>query len=84
MEIGRSVVGEELTYQRLRAAFEKLEEMRTQNRIRYYGICSYVGLRSPLTEVGVHLKLERVVELAKEVGGQQHGLRFLMVPVSNG
>jgi len=39
--------------------------MRTQNRIRYYGLCSYVGLRSPKTEEGVHFKLQRAINIAK-------------------
>ena len=43
--------------------------MRSLNKIRYYGICSYVGLRSPKTEDGVHFKLDKVIQIAKEVGG---------------
>jgi hypothetical protein len=50
-------------------AFERMEQMRTQNRIKYYGICSYVGLRSPQTEDGIHFKLQRAVKIAQEVGG---------------
>jgi len=56
--------------------------MRTQNRIRYYGLSSFVGLRSPPTEEGVHFKLQKAIQIAKEVGGKDHGFRFLMVPVN--
>jgi hypothetical protein len=55
--------------------------MRSQNRIKYYGICSYVGLRSPKTETSVHFELQKVIQFAKEVGGSDHGFRFIMVPV---
>jgi len=55
--------------------------MRSNHKIRYYGICSYVGLRSPTTEAGVHFKLEKAVKIAKEIAGNNHGFRFLMVPV---
>jgi hypothetical protein len=56
--------------------------MRAENRIKYYGLCSYVGLRSPKTEAGVHFELQKAIRLAKEVGGSDHGFRFLMVPVN--
>ena len=55
--------------------------MRSENRIKYYGICSYVGLRSPKSESGVHFQLQKAIQLAKSVGGSNHGFRFLMVPV---
>ena len=55
--------------------------MRTQNIIRYYGLSSFVGLRSPQTEEGVHFQLQKAVQIAKQVGGKNHGFRFLMIPV---
>ena len=55
--------------------------MRVEKRINNYGICSYVGLRSPQSEEGVHFKLQKVIKIAQEEGGSQHGLRFVMVPV---
>ena len=70
-----------MTYLRLKQAFAKFEEMRSQNRIRYYGLSSYVGLRSPKTETEVHFQLQRAVKIAKELAGDAHGFRFIMVPV---
>lgn len=56
-------------YSRLEKAFHALEEMRALNKIRYYGIASFVSLRSPSTEDGVHGELTEIMELARKVGG---------------
>lgn len=55
--------------------------MRLINKIKYYGIASYIGLRSPPDEIGVHAKLQKMIEIAKKIGGDNHGFRFIMVPV---
>lgn len=53
-----------------------------KNKIRYYGVASFISLRSPPNEDGIHVELREIMNLAKKVGGDSHGLRFILVPVT--
>ena len=64
---------------RLRAAFERLEQNIADGKIRRYGVASWNGFRVQPDKPGYH-SLERMVELAREVGGEEHGLRFIQLP----
>ncbi len=73
------LVSEEAFYSRLRAAFEMLENNIAKSRIRMYGVATWNGFRvSPDTRG--HHSLPRMVDLAREVGGDAHGLRFIQLP----
>lgn len=77
-----ALIGENLFLQRLRAAFEWLELQRLLGKLKHYGIASWNCFRSPITEEGVHLSLERTVRIAEEVGGLNHGFRFIQLPIN--
>lgn len=64
---------------RLRSAFELLELNIAEERIRMYGVATWSGFRVPSDDPG-HLSLERIVEIAREVGGESHGFRFIQLP----
>src|SRR5256714_1746232 len=64
---------------RLRAAFELLEQKRAEGKIRMYGAATWNGFRVGMDEKGYH-SLPRMVELAREVGGDDHGFRFIQLP----
>ena len=64
---------------RLRAAFEQLERERAEGRLRFYGAATWNGFRVPESVRGYH-SIERMVELAREVGGEGHGFRFVQLP----
>lgn len=66
---------------RLRAAFERLEQNVSERRIRHYGVATWNGFRVEPTAPGYH-SLERIVELAREVGGDEHNFRFIQLPFS--
>jgi aryl-alcohol dehydrogenase-like predicted oxidoreductase len=66
---------------RLRAAFELLESNIAEGRIRMYGVATWNGFRVPVDDPGHHA-LERMVELAREVGGESHGFRFIQLPLN--
>ncbi len=66
---------------RLRAAFEQLERERAAGRVRLYGVATWNGFRAKDGERGHHA-LERMWELAAEVGGEEHGFRFVQLPVN--
>jgi aryl-alcohol dehydrogenase-like predicted oxidoreductase len=63
----------------LRAAFEQLERERAEGRIRFYGVATWNGFRVQAGARGHH-SLERMLELAREAGGDEHGFRFVQLP----
>lgn len=72
-------VEEQEFYNRLKLAFERLEENRRQGRLAHYGVATWNGFRTPPNSGGHH-SLARMVELAREVGGEQHGFHFIQLP----
>ncbi len=72
-------VSEEEFYSRLRAAFERLEQNVAQGKIKMYGVATWNGFRVPPEARGYH-SLPRMVEVAREVGGESHGFRFIQLP----
>jgi aryl-alcohol dehydrogenase-like predicted oxidoreductase len=72
------VSGEEF-YARLRLAFEALEKARGSGHLNFYGVASWNGFRAELGSSGYH-SLDRMVGIAREVGGESHGFRFIQLP----
>ncbi len=66
-------------YLRLRHAFERLEENRKQGKLANYGVATWNGFRAT-ADSGHHHSLVRMVELARGVGGDEHGFRFIQLP----
>jgi aryl-alcohol dehydrogenase-like predicted oxidoreductase len=64
---------------RLRAAFELLESNIAEGKIRMYGAATWNGFRAA-SEAREYLSLERMVEIARSVGGVEHGFRFIQLP----
>jgi aryl-alcohol dehydrogenase-like predicted oxidoreductase len=64
---------------RLRAAFEQLERSVAEGKIKNYGVATWNGFRVAPTERGHHA-LERMLELAREAGGEGHHFRFIQLP----
>jgi aryl-alcohol dehydrogenase-like predicted oxidoreductase len=64
---------------RLRAAFEQLERERAEGRLRAYGVATWNGFRAK-PNAREHHSLERMLELAREAGGDEHGFRFVQLP----
>ena len=73
------VVSREEFYSRLRAAFELLEKNIAGGKIRMYGIASWNGFRVSPDSRDYH-SLEQIVRVAREVGGDSHGFRFIQLP----
>jgi len=72
-------VDEQEFYARLRLAFGRLEQNRTQGKLAHYGVATWNGFRVP-AESEHHHSLVRMVEIAREVGGDDHGFRFIQLP----
>ena len=60
-------------------AFERLEENRKQGKLAHYGVATWNGFRAAAGSPGHH-SLVRIVETAREVGGDAHGFRFIQLP----
>ena len=68
-------------WRRLRAAFEFLEQAVTEGKTKYYGVATWNGFREEPDAPGYH-SLETMVEVAGEIGGDKHHLRFIQLPVN--
>jgi aryl-alcohol dehydrogenase-like predicted oxidoreductase len=66
-------------YRRIRSVFEVLEENVRLGKIRMYGTATWEGYRRAPTVRG-YLSLEKMVELAKEVGGEGHHFKVIQLP----
>jgi len=66
-------------YSRLKLAFERLEQNRKQGKLAHYGVATWNGFRVP-AESRDHHSLVRMIELAREAGGEDHGFRFIQLP----
>jgi aryl-alcohol dehydrogenase-like predicted oxidoreductase len=68
-------------YSRLRLAFERLEQNVAQGKIKRYGVATWNGFRVPPNAREYH-SLEKMVEVAREVGGPEHNFRFIQLPIN--
>lgn len=66
-------------WQRLRAAFEFLEQSVTGGKIRNYGVATWSGFRAEPDAPDYH-SLEQMADLAKDIAGDNHHFRFIQVP----
>ena len=74
-------ISREVFRQRLRDAFAILEKLVKAGKICYYGMATWSAFR--LAEASRdYISLAEVVELAYEVGGDQHRFRFIQLPFS--
>ena len=60
-------------------AFEKLEENRANGKINFYGVATWNGFRVAPDNPSYH-SLERFAGIARQVGGNDHGFRFIQLP----
>lgn len=74
-----SAVSQEEFWQRLGAAFELLEQNAANGKIGKYGVATWNGLRAEPDSRDYH-SLERMVEVAREVGGNDHHFGFIQLP----
>jgi aryl-alcohol dehydrogenase-like predicted oxidoreductase len=66
---------------RLRAAFEYLEQAVNDKKIASYGVATWNGFRAEPDSQGYH-SLEAMVEIARDLAGDDHHFRFIQLPVN--
>ena len=64
---------------RVLAAFDRLERLADQEKIRWYGMATWDGFRKKDA-----LSLPRIVDLAQQAGGPEHRFRFIQLPFNLG
>ncbi|MDP3466041.1 MAG: aldo/keto reductase [Sulfuricurvum sp.] len=69
----------EIFYARIEAAFKLFEELRAEGKIVSYGIAAWNGFlyEEDHTE---YVSLSRTVEIARRIGGESHGFKYLQSP----
>lgn len=72
-------VSKEKFLENLQYVFELYEQKRVEGKIKYYGMATWECFRVP-PENAQYLSLKDTVEMAKKVGGEKHGFRFIQLP----
>ena len=72
-------VNESDFYKRLRSAFELLEKNVADEKIRRYGVATWNGFRQGFGAPD-RLDLEKIIAIAREVGGANHNLKAIQLP----
>lgn len=68
---------EELFYEEIEKIFTTFEKLVKEGTFRYYGVAVWNGFTS---EVGERISLERLVSIAKKVGGENHHFAYVQTP----
>ncbi len=63
----------------LRLVFEFYEQKRKEGKIKFYGMATWECFRVP-SDSPQYLSLQETVKMAVDVGGQDHGFRFIQLP----
>ena len=72
-------VSKEKFLENLKSVFELYEQKRKEGKIKFYGMATWECFRVT-SDNPQYLSLEDTVNLAKEVGGENHGFRFIQLP----
>jgi len=63
----------------LKNVFEFFETKRKENKIKFYGLATWDCFRAQ-KDTKSFLSLLEVINLAKQIGGESHGFRFIQLP----
>lgn len=72
-------VSQDEFYHRIRKAFESLETSRAAGLIQSYGVATWNGFRV-VEDAREYHSLSRLEKVARDVGGESHGFRFIQLP----
>lgn len=63
----------------LKSVFELYEQKRDEEKIKFYGMATWECFRVP-SDNPQYLSLEDTVNMARKIGGESHGFRFIQLP----
>ena len=72
-------VSKEKFLENLKSVFELYEQKRNEGKIKFYGMATWECFRVPFDDPQ-YLSLEDTVNMAKKIGGENHGFRFIQLP----
>jgi len=72
-------VSREQLLKNLRLVFEFYEQKRREGKIKFYGMATWECFRVS-NDSPQYLSLQDTVSIARDVGGQDHGFRFIQLP----
>ena len=72
-------ISKEQFMKNLRDVFEFYESSRKKGKILYYGMATWECFRASKDNLQ-YLSLYDIIQLAKQVGGEDHGFRFIQLP----
>lgn len=65
--------------QNLKNVIQLYEQKRKEGKIKYYGMATWECFRVP-KEHRQYLSISDVLQIAKQIGGENHGFRFIQLP----
>lgn len=72
-------ISKEQFMKNLRDVISLYEQKRKEGKIRYYGMATWECFRVP-KDNPQYLSIYDVLQIAKEIGGENHGFRFIQLP----
>lgn len=72
-------IGKNEFYESIAKVFQTYERYRSNNKIRYYGMATWTCFRVP-QDSKEYLSLEDMIRIAEDIGGMNHGFRFIQLP----
>ena len=72
-------ISKEKFLENLKSVFELYEQKRKEGKIKFYGMATWECFRVS-SDNPQYLSLEDVVTMAKNIGGDNHGFRFIQLP----
>jgi predicted aldo/keto reductase-like oxidoreductase len=72
-------VSKEQFLENLKSVFELYEQKRDEGKIKFYGMATWECFRV-MNDNPQYLLLENIVKMAKKIGGDNHGFKFIQLP----
>ena len=72
-------ISKEQFLENLKSVFELYEQKRDEGKIKFYGMATWECFRVPSNNPQ-YLSLEDTVTMARKIGGENHGFRFIQLP----
>lgn len=82
-ELAKSYLNEKDFYLQIKKIFVWLEHLRNINYIKNYGIASWNGFRRKKNS-RPYINIRKLIKVAYNIAGNNHGLRFIEAPLSIG
>ena len=65
--------------EKLSKVFQVYETYRSKEKLRYYGMATWTCFRV-VQNNKEYLSLEEIIKIAEQVGGKDHGFKFIQLP----